>query len=63
MPDIYIIEMLCDWMAMSRYYNSSTLDYWNSDSAKKLPMSEYTKSKVNEFMEAMLIKNGKSTLW
>ena len=63
MPDIYIIEMLCDWMAMSKYYNSKTIDYWNSDSGKKLPMSEYTKSKVNEFMEAMLIKNGKLTLW
>lgn len=53
MPDIYIIEMLCDWMAMSVHFNSSTEDYWNSDSAKKLPMSEYTKSKVNEFMENM----------
>ena len=62
MPDIYIIEMLCDWMAMSKYYNSTTLSYWESDSAKKLPMSDYTKSKVNEFMRWML-KNNVQTLW
>lgn len=62
MPDIYIIEMLCDWMAMSKYYNSTTLDYWKSESAQKLPMSDYTKSKVNEFMEWMY-KNNVYTLW
>ena len=65
MPDIYIIEMLCDWMAMSKYYNSSTLDYWNSDSAQKLPMSPYTKSKVNEFMTEMdkFAKKNKDFRW
>lgn len=62
MPDIYIIEMLCDWMAMSKYYNSTTLEYWKSESAQKLPMSDYTKSKVNEFMEWMY-KNNVHTLW
>lgn len=51
MPDIYIIEMICDWISMSMYYKNSVIDYWNSDSAKKLPMSEYTKSKVQEFMD------------
>lgn len=61
-PDIYIIEMLCDWMAMSKYYNSTTLDYWKSESAQKLPMSEYTRSKINEFMEWML-NNNVHTLW
>ena len=50
MPDIYIIEMLCDWMAMSKYYNSTTLNYWNSESASKLPMSVRTVSKVDKFM-------------
>ena len=62
MPDIYIIEMLCDWMAMSKYYNSTTLDYWKSESAQKLPVSEYTKSKVNEFMEWMT-ENNVHTIW
>lgn len=62
MPDICIIEMLCDWMAMSKYYNSTTLSWWQSESAKKLPMSERTKSKVNEFMDWML-KNNVHTLW
>lgn len=62
MPDIYIIEMLCDWMAMSKYYNSTTLEYWKSESAQKLPMRDYTKSKVNEFMEWMY-KNNVHTLW
>jgi hypothetical protein len=62
MPDIYIIEMLCDWMAMSKYYNSTTLGYWKSESAKKLPMSIYTVSKVNEFMDWMQDHNV-HTLW
>lgn len=50
MPDIYIIEMICDWMAMSKYYNSTTKEYWKSESAQKLPISEYTKSKINEVL-------------
>lgn len=62
MPDIYIIEMLCDWMAMSKYYNSTTMKYWESDSAKKLPMSAHTRTKVDEFMEWMKINNV-HTLW
>lgn len=62
MPDIYIIEMLCDWMAMSKYYNSTTLEYWNSESASKLPMSDITISKINKFMEWMQ-KNNVCTLW
>lgn len=28
---IYIIEMLCDWRAMSYKFNSSTLDYWEEN--------------------------------
>jgi hypothetical protein len=62
MPDIYIIEMLCDWMAMSKHFNSTTLEYWQSESAQKLPMSNYTKFKVNEFMMWMQ-KNNVHTLW
>ena len=62
MPDIYIIEMLCDWMAMSKYHNSTTLKYWESSSAQSLPMSDYTKSKVNEFM-VWMYKNNVHTLW
>ena len=62
MPDVYIIEMLCDWMAMSKHFNSTTLDYWMLGSAQKLPMSDYTRSKVNEFMVWMQ-KNNVHTLW
>ena len=47
---------------MSKYCNSTTLEYWKSESAQKLPMSAYTKSKVNEFMDWML-KNNTHTLW
>lgn len=57
MPDIYIIEMLCDWMAMSKYFNSTTLEYWQSESAQKLPMSPNTRAKVNTFMEYMRENN------
>ena len=63
MPDIYIIEMLCDWMAMSKYYNSTTLDFWfNNPSAKKLPMTLNTKMKITHFM-GWMYKNNVHTLW
>jgi hypothetical protein len=62
MPDIYIIEMLCDWMAMSKYFKSTTLEYWNTESAKQLPMSIRTVSKVDEFMKWME-KHNVHTLW
>lgn len=62
MQDIYIIEMLCDWMAMAKYFNNTTLEYWKSESAQKLPMHEYTRAKVEEFMEWMY-KYNVHTLW
>lgn len=30
MPLEYIIEMICDWVAMGMYYKTSTLEWWNS---------------------------------
>ena len=62
MPDIYIIEMLCDWMAMGKYYGGTTLSYWKSKFAKELPMSIRTISKVDKFMQWMQDHNV-HTLW
>ena len=39
-------------MAMSEYYNSTTLEYWESAPAQMLPMSEHTRTKVKEFMDS-----------
>lgn len=50
MPDIYIIEMLCDWIAMSWYHNTDLKDYWKSDSCRNLPMSDQTRSKTYDTM-------------
>jgi len=52
MPDIYIIEMLCDWMAMSKHFNSSTFEYWNAK-GNKLPLSFDTRFKIDKFMQYM----------
>jgi hypothetical protein len=61
MPDIYIIEMLCDWLAMGIYYGTTLESYWESESAQKLPMTKYTKSKIEEFIN-YLEENNLSTL-
>lgn len=61
MDDIYIIEMLCDWLAMGHLNGTSLESYWNSD-GKVLPMSNNTKQKVQKFID-YLKNNYITTLW
>lgn len=45
MPLSAIVEMICDWLSISDYYKSSTLDWWNSDESaeEKANMTEKTR--------------------
>lgn len=61
MDDIYIIEMLCDWLAMGHYYGTSIQSYWESD-GNKLPFGDKTKQKIQSFMN-YLKNNYITTLW
>jgi len=55
MPLNYIIEMLCDWIAMGIYFHSSTRDWYeNSADKEKSYMSENTKKVVEEFLYDIL---------
>ncbi len=49
MEDIYIIEMLCDWEAMSMYFGTKTIDYYHEHGLKDHPFSERTKRKLEEY--------------
>lgn len=49
MEDIYIIEMLCDWEAMSVYFGTKTIDYYHDHGLKDHPFSERTKRKLKEY--------------
>lgn len=51
MPLEYIIEMLCDWIAMGMYFNSSTYSWYENQAiGEKSHMTEYTKGIVEEIL-------------
>lgn len=53
-----IIEMLCDWLAMSDYFHSSTLEWWNGEDSEKerSMMTENTRSIINELLTKIIFK-------
>lgn len=55
MPLNYIIEMLCDWIAMGNYFNTSTKDWYENKAEKeKSFMTENTKKVVEELLYDIL---------
>ena len=53
MPLEYIIEMICDWIAMGIYYKSSTKEWWESDKTQNdeaTYMTDITKEWVNSLL-------------
>lgn len=50
MDDIYIVEMLLDWEAMSIKFKSNTYDYYIKERDKK-NLSENTKNKIDKIIE------------
>lgn len=56
MPIEYVIEMLCDWLAMGVFLGTSTIDWYESDESEKEKgcMTDKTKSLVNEFLYKIL---------
>lgn len=54
-----IIEMLCDWMAMSKKFNDNTIDWYENKADKeKKAMTDQTKAIVEYFLYKLL--NGKT---
>ena len=50
-PDIYIIEMLCDWSSF-RYKNpESTANKWYNDNKDKMLLSENTTQKIEKYLK------------
>lgn len=45
MPDAYIVEMICDWIAMGYKFNNKAYEYYEKESHNK-PLSNNTKFKV-----------------
>ena len=57
MPDIYIIEMICDWWSFS--WKQGKLDEifnWYLKRAKYMKLSTYTRTKVNNILNKMRLK-------
>ena len=50
-PDIYIIEMLCDWSSF-RYKNpESTANKWYNDNKDKMQLSQNTIQKIEKYLK------------
>lgn len=52
MPDIYIAEMILDWIAMGYQFNSKVYD-WYDNNKYKIPLSINTANKVNVIMSEL----------
>ena len=50
MDDEYIVEMVMDWLAMSRYFNSDMVEWYYSE-GKNNNFSDITRSKVEKIVE------------
>ena len=46
----YIIEMICDWFAMSFYFKSNFKKWFDNAVKEKNSMNDYTKELVNEIL-------------
>lgn len=56
-PNIYFVEMLCDWIAMSMNFKSSTYDWWfNNDGGKQEKSLLMPKADI-ELINAILMEN------
>ena len=46
----YIIEMICDWFAVSFYFKSNFKKWFDNAVKEKNSMNDYTKELVNEIL-------------
>ena len=46
----YIIEMICDWLAMSMYFKSNFIEWYNKAKKEKNAMTKNTKDLVDEIL-------------
>lgn len=51
MPIEYIIEMICDWLAMGVYFGTSTIEWFENEAEREREcMTENTEQLVKEFL-------------
>lgn len=62
MPDVYIIEMICDWWSFSwSKGNLTEIFSWYEEHSKYMKLSDYTRKKVNDILDALEEKLKNST--
>lgn len=52
MPDKYIVEMICDWIAMGIKFGDTAYDWYNK-SKKSIPLNNDTRCKVEKILNAI----------
>ncbi len=50
MPYCYMIEMLCDWTAMSLKFNNNTVSGWYQKNKSKMILHSYTQEQIEELL-------------
>lgn len=54
MPDVYIIEMICDWWSFSwKNNNLDEIFNWYEERRAHMKLSDYTRTKVEEILNKM----------
>lgn len=57
MPDVYIIEMICDWWSFSwKKNNLIEIFDWYDEHKNTMKLSQYTRNKVEEILEDMKLE-------
>ena len=57
MPNMYFVEMLCDWIAMSMNFKSSTYDWWFNDKGGKAEKSSMLSESDIKLIDRILMEN------
>lgn len=61
MPDIYIIEMICDWWSFSwKKGNLREIFAWYHEHKDYMKLSDYTRNKVEDILAAIKVKLSES---
>lgn len=61
MPDVYIIEMICDWWSFSwKKGNLREIFAWYHEHKDYMKLSDYTRNKVEDILAAIKVKLAES---
>jgi len=57
MSKVFILEMLCDWFAMSKHYGTDCREWWENDAKdERLAMTDNTIKEVNYLLNLIYTK-------